>query len=256
MTRIIALVNSKGGVGKTTSTINLGAALAKTGKRVLLVDIDPQASLTYSLGIEAHNLEYTILNLLKEDVTADQIIIKLPSGYSVLPSNLLLANADLSLAGVPGREKLLQEGLGPIKGEYDYILIDCPPSLGILTQNGLCAASEVFITLQTEYLALLGMDNLLNVVANFSKRLNPGLSVTGIIGTMYDSRKNLSKGIIENIKDEFGSKLFNTLIRTNVALAEAPAGGVDIFTYSVDSNGAKDYIALAFEVIEQEVNNG
>jgi chromosome partitioning protein len=249
-TRIIALVNQKGGVGKTTSTKNIGAGLASLGYAVLLIDLDPQANLTYSLGIQAHNFNRTVYEVLKEEIPAsDAILYK--NGLYIIPSSINLSSAEIELSGTAGRELLLKEGLGDIAKDYDYILIDCPPSFGLLTLNALTTAKEVFIPLQTEFLALQGMTKLLDTVNIIKKRLNTGLEITGIIGTRYDSRKNLNREIIDNIKEHFGDKLFNTMIRDNIALAEAPSFGQDIFTYKRDSYGAEDYLNLCKEIIKR-----
>lgn len=250
MARIIALVNQKGGVGKTTSTINIGAALARAGKRVLLVDLDPQGNLTVSLGITAHELTATLYELLKGDVNAPQTIIK--GQYDVIPADIRLSGAELELSSQPGREMILKEALQPIQANYDYILIDCPPSLGLITLNGLTAAQEIFIPLQAEFLALNGMAQLLKTIDAVQKRLNPQLDISGIITTLYDSRKNLNKEVLEKIQQYFPDKAFKTLIRDNVALAEAPSFGKDIFEYRADSNGAEDYKRLSKEIIIQE----
>lgn len=250
MTRIIALVNQKGGVGKTTSTINIGAALAETGRRVLLVDLDPQGNLTVSLGIKAHEIDHTLYEVLKGDATATQATFK--GRYDTLPSDIRLSAAELELSSLPGREMILKEALQEVKENYDYILIDCPPSLGIITLNGLTAAQEIFIPLQAEFLALNGMAQLLTTIKAVQKRINPQLEISGIITTLYDNRKNLNKEVVEKIKEYFPEKVFDTLIRDNVALAEAPSFGQDIFTYKPDSNGAEDYKNLSKEVIKQE----
>lgn len=251
MARIIALVNQKGGVGKTTSTINIGAGLHKAGKRVLMVDLDPQGNLTVSVGIEAHNVPLTVFELLKgECETQEAITVR---GYDVLPADIRLSGADMELSGVPGREMLLKEALAQIAGNYDYILIDCPPSLGLITLNGLTAANEIFIPLQAEFLALNGMAQLLTTVKAVQKRLNPQFDITGIVVTLYDSRKNLNKEVLEKIRQYFPDKTFTTLIRDNIALAEAPSFGQDIYEYKADSKGAEDYKALCAEIIKQEV---
>lgn len=256
MARIIALVNQKGGVAKTTSTINIGAALANKGKKVLLIDLDPQGNLTASLNISAHELDNTIHEVLKGDSKIYKTI-KTINNYSVIPADIRLSGAEIELSSQPGREMILKERLGPIVVDYDYILIDCPPSLGLLTLNGLTAAKEIFIPLQAEYLALHGMGQLLKTVETVNKRLNPDLAITGIITTFYDNRKILNREVLEKIEAYFPDKLFNTRIRNNISLAEAPSYGMDIFQYKNNSNGAKDYAALTKEIIEQEgINNG
>lgn len=250
MTRVIALVNQKGGVGKTTSTINIGAGLAKKGKRVLLVDLDPQGNLTYSLGIKADEVNPTIYQVMKDEATAKDAIIK--GEFDVIPANIQLSGAELELSSVAGRELILKEAVEPLLPDYDYILIDAPPALNMLTVNALTACQEVFIPLQAEYLSLNGMLQLTNTVALVSKRLNNELKITGVIATLYDARKNLNREVIEAIQERFKDSLFKTYIRDNIALAEAPSYGKDIFSYQPNSNGASDYLKLVDEIIKQE----
>jgi chromosome partitioning protein len=247
--RIIALANQKGGVGKTTSTINIGTGLTQFGRTVLLADLDPQAHLTYSLGIPAHELEATIYEVLRGQTTLDKVMLQ-KYGVTILPASLDLSGAEIELAAVPGREFLLREAMSTLQ-EFDYVLLDCPPSLGLLTLNALTTATEVYIPLQTEFLALQGLSKLLQTVDIVKKRLNPTLSVTGIIGTRYDHRKKLSKEVVEKIQGYFGAILFPTLIRDNIALAEAPSFGQDIFTYRPLSHGAEDYRQLCQEIIKR-----
>jgi chromosome partitioning protein len=248
--KIIALMNQKGGVGKTTSTVNIGAGLNKLGKRVLLIDLDPQANLTYSLGIQGHDLRKTIYELLKGQISTSDVIVE-KNGLQVIPASLDLSGAEIELSGMAGREFLLRESLTKLS-DLDYVLLDCPPSLGLLTLNSLVAADEVYIPVQSEFLALQGMSKLLQTVEIVQKRLNPSLEITGIIGTRYDSRKTLNKEVVQKIQSYFGAKLFKTLIRDNVALAEAPSHGQDIFAYKSDSNGAEDYLKLCKEILKRE----
>lgn len=251
MGKIIAFANQKGGVGKTTSAINCGAALARFhGKNVLLVDLDPQAHLTTSLGQVGHKLKNTIYETLKGEATTQDSAIQI-GDLHLLPASIDLSAAENEFSRIPGREFLLKEAIGEIEQEFDYILIDCPPSLGLLTVNGFAAADEVYIPLQAEFLALHGMKQLLQVIEVVHKRLNDSLEITGIIGTMYDGRKLLNQEVIDKIKGYFGDKLFNTLIRVNVSLAEAPSFGQHIFDYRPGSAGADDYKALADEVIKR-----
>lgn len=249
MAKIIALVNQKGGTGKTTSTINIAAGLFNKGYKVLTIDLDAQGSLTASLGIETYNNPNTIYEALNGQIKAKDCIIK--KTFDIIPADIRLSGAEIELSSTPGRETILKEVLDPIVNIYDYILIDCPPSLTLLTLNGLVAAKEIYITLQPEYLALLGMSQLIKTIETVKKRLNPDLEVTGIIITMYDSRKILNKEVIESVETYFKGKLFNTRIRNNVALAEAPAQGLDIFSYKANSNGAEDYSNLVDEIIER-----
>ena len=243
----IALINQKGGVGKTTSTINLGAGLAMLGKSVLLVDLDPQAHLTYGLGIAAHDLVYTVYEVLRGEVTAQEAILK-RGQLEVLPSSLGLSAAEMELSGMAGREFLLKEALATLPPR-DFVLLDCPPSLGLLTLNALTAAQEVFIPLQTEFLALQGMSKLIDTINVVKKRLNPNLTISGIIGTQFDGRKNLNREVVEKIREYFADKFFETIIHDNVALAEAPSYGQTIFEYRPDCRGAQDYLALSREAV-------
>ena len=252
--KIIALTNQKGGVGKTTSTANLGAALALKGKKVLVIDLDPQAHLTTSLGVKEYELEKTIYEVFKGTVKIDEALIDLgkpDSNFWLLPSSLTFSVADSEFAGEAGREYLLKEAIQDMEHKFDYILIDCPPSLGLLTINGFTAADEVYIPLQTEYLAMHGMTQFLQVYNVVKKRVNPDLIISGIIGTMFDSRKKLNRKVIEKIQEYFGDSLFKTMIRSNISLAEAPSRGQDIFAYRADSAGADDYSALADEVLQR-----
>jgi len=249
--RSIAMINQKGGVGKTTSTVNIGAALANSGKRVLLIDFDPQAHLTSGVGLKPHELEHTVYDVLNgskslEDVTFEKF------GLEVLPSSLRLSGSEIELSSVPGREFLLKEVLDKYRVHFDYIIIDCSPSLGLLAVNALTAVNEVIIPLQTEFFALHGLKHLLETISIVQKRLNQNLSISGIIATRFDGRKTLSKEVVETIKNQFGSKLFQTMIRDNVSLAEAPSFGQTIFNYKNSSSGALDYLNLTKEIMKNE----
>ncbi|PAU93856.1 chromosome partitioning protein ParA [Aliifodinibius salipaludis] len=248
--KTIAFTNQKGGVGKTTSTINVGAGLAQEGFKVLLVDLDPQANLTYSLRLSSNRLENSIYEVLKGDIQADEAVIS-HNGFDIMPSSIDLSGAEMEFANEPAREMLLKNSLSSLSKDYDYILIDCPPNLGLLTLNAFTAVKEIFIVLQSEYLALHGLSKLMDVIQIVKERLNPDIEISGIICTLFDGRKNLNKEVVDHIQDYFGDKVFDTIIRDNVALAEAPSHHKTIFEYAPDSHGAKDYKALA-----QEIRNG
>jgi len=245
----VAIVNQKGGVGKTTTVVNLSVALARLGKKVLAIDIDPQAHLTYSLGIQAHQLDKTIYEVLKRQIPVLDVLIE-RTGFTLLPSSLDLAAADVELAGIPGREFLLKEAVEKLPEKYEYILIDCPPNLGILTLNALTTAQDVFIPVQCEFLALKGMSKLIQTVELVKERLNKKLKISGVIGTRFHKGKSLHREVKRNLKKHFGDKVFNTLIRENISLAEAPSYGQSIFEYAPRSHGAEDYLKLAKEVME------
>lgn len=247
--RVIALTNQKGGVGKTTSAVNIGAALVRLNQRVALVDLDPQAHLTVSLGITVEDDQRTVFEFLKGEASAEDVFVQ-RDGLHVVPATLELSAAEIEFSGIPGRELLLKEGIDRLGG-YDFVLLDCPPSLGLLTVNAFTSAGEVMIPLQTEFLALQGMSRLLQTVEVVKKRLNRRLEVTGIIATRYDGRKNLSKEVVARIRDYFGAKLFDTFIRENIALAEAPSFGKTIFEYAPASHGAEDYEGLANEILKK-----
>lgn len=249
MGKVIALVNQKGGTGKTTSTLNIAAALTNRGYKVLAVDLDAQGSLTASLNIQTYNNPNTIYEALKGQINGQECVIK--KNFDVMPADIRLSGAEIELSSLPGRETILREILDPLVNAYDYILIDCPPSLTLLTLNGLVAAKEIYISLQPEFLALLGMSQLIKTIETVKKRLNPDLKVTGIIITMYDNRKILNKEVIENVEAYFPDKIFDTRIRNNISLAEAPAQGMDIFSYKPGSNGAEDYNNLVDEILKR-----
>jgi chromosome partitioning protein len=249
---IAALINQKGGVGKTTSVINIGAGLARAGKRTMVVDLDPQAHLTYSLGIRSHELEKSIYELLKGEASLSDVQVE-RYGLSVIPATLDLSGAEVELAGEAGREFLLRESLTDAR-DFDYVLLDCPPSLGLLSLNALTAANEVYIPLQTEFLALQGMSKLIETIEKVRHRINKNIEVTGIIATQFDSRKVLNREVVDKIREHFGEKVFKTCIRDNVALAEAPSFGQTIFEYKESSNGAQDYSDLCKEIIARGQN--
>jgi len=251
MTRIIAISNHKGGVGKTTTTVNLSAGLARAGKKVLAIDTDPQANLTQSLGL-VEPQQHTIYGALRGDYGLKPVA--LTDNLHLIPSTLDLAGIELEIASKIARESILRKLLAPIVGQYDFILIDCPPSLGLITVNAFAAATEIFIPLQAEYLALHGLDKLIEAAEIVRQNINANLKITGVIVTLYDSRKVLNRDIAESVEEKeiFKGKVFKTYIRDNVALAEAPTGGTSVFDYAARSHGAKDYAALVKEVLEQK----
>ena len=247
MAIIISLINHKGGVGKTTSAINIGAGLVEIGKKVLLLDLDPQANLTLSLGIPRQPI--TIYESLRGE--SELIPYKVKEGLDVVPSTLDLSGAEMELINEAGREFILRELFEPVMEEYDYIIIDCPPSLGLLTLNSLTSSNYVIIPLQTEFLALQGLTKIKQVVDKVKFRLNKKLRIIGVVATMYDSRKVLNREVVETIKKYFGKRVFKTMVRDNVSLAEAPASRKDIFGYNKKSRGAIDYLNLSKEIDER-----
>lgn len=247
MGKIISLLNHKGGVGKTTSAINIGAGLVELGQKVLLIDLDPQANLTLSLGIPRQ--KYTIYESIRGE--SELVPYTAKEGLDVITSSLDLSGAEMELINEAGREYILQELFQPVLEEYDYIIIDCPPSLGLLTLNALTTSDYVYIPLQTEFLALQGLTKIKQVIDKVRFRLNKKLQIGGVIATMYDARKVLNRDVVATIQKYFGEKVFNTLIRDNVTLAEAPAQRMDIFSYAKSSNGAKDYLSLCKEILER-----
>ncbi|UCH84918.1 MAG: ParA family protein [Candidatus Latescibacterota bacterium] len=269
----IAVINQKGGVGKTTSTANIGAGLAILGKRVLLVDLDPQSHLGHSLGINNHGNGATVYDVLKGDISASTALVRKELGariarlqhdekghldtesqqlfFTLLPSAITLAGIDMELSALSAREFRLRDALRSIDGQYDYALIDCAPSLGLLTLNALTAADLVHIPVQTEYLALESLDKLFDTINHVKHKWNPGLEVGGIIATRFDGRKVLNREVVNKLKEHFGSLVFERVIRENIALAEAPSHGLDIFTYRPRSYGAEDYLRLCEEILER-----
>ena len=248
MSKVISISNHKGGVGKTTSALNIGAGLNKLGKKVLLIDLDPQANLSQSLGIIEH--EKNIYGAIRGEYKLQPInIIK---GLDLIPSTLDLSGAEVELSGEAGREYILKELIDPIKKQYDYVIIDSPPSLGLLTINSFTASDEVLIPLQAQYLAIQGLTKLVEVIDKIKKRLNKSLKVGGVFITQYDNRKVLNRDVVTTIKSHFKNEVFKTKIRDNVALAEAPTQGVDIFRYQPKSKGAEDYLALCKEIIKNK----
>lgn len=253
MGRIIAIANQKGGVGKTTTSINLSASLAAKGKKVLVIDTDPQGNTTSGFGIDKNELENTIYELILGECSIGDCIIKevIPN-VSVLPSNVNLAAAEIELIGVDKKEYILKNEVDYIKEEYDFIIIDCPPSLNMLTINSMTTANSVLVPIQCEYYALEGLSQLIHTVNLVKERLNPALVMEGVVFTMYDSRTNLSMQVVENVKQNLNQRVYNTLIPRNIRLAEAPSYGMPINMYDAKSAGAEAYMQLADEVIKNK----
>lgn len=253
MAKKIAIVNQKGGVGKSTTAVNLSAGLAEKNNNVLLIDIDPQGNASSGLGIEKAEVEYTIYDLLIEsEPPAKAILQSATKNLDIIPANIELAGAEIELVSIISRESRLKKSLKNIKKNYDYIIIDCPPSLGLLTLNALTAADSVLVPIQCEYYALEGLGQLMNTIELVRKNLNSNLRIEGVLMTMYDARTNLSEQVIDEVKDYFSELVFETIIPRNVRLSEAPSFGKAILDYSSNSKGAKAYRKLAEEVISLE----
>lgn len=250
MGRVISVSNQKGGVGKTTTTVNVSAFIAEKGKRVLVVDIDPQANAGFGLGVNAMESNRTIYEVLIGEVPIHESIVPTPvPNLWLLPSNIHLAGAQVDLLDMDGKEHILRKALDGIRDQYEYIFIDCPPSLGILTLNSLAAADSVMIPLQCEYYALEGLSQLLRIIAMVQENLNRRLVIEGVVLTMYDSRTNLSQQVVTDVRDYFGDKVFKTIIPRNVRLSEAPSFGKPIGLYDRGSIGSATYEKLADEVM-------
>jgi chromosome partitioning protein len=249
--KIIAITNQKGGVGKTTTAINLAASLSRSGSRVLLVDIDPQGNATVGSGVAMRELELGVYEVLLGGATIRQALVSIEAGYDLLPSHPDLSGAQVEMQQLPQRDYRLREALNSVSDQYDFVIIDCPPALNVLTVNALTAAREVLIPVQCEYYALEGLTSLMETVNLVRQGLNPELSVLGLIRTMYDSRNGLAREVSEQLSEHFENRLFRTVIPRNVRLAEAPSYGMPVIDYDRKCSGSQAYLALACEVLRR-----
>jgi chromosome partitioning protein len=245
----IAVINQKGGVGKTTSVVNISAGLGRLGRSVMAMDMDPQSHLTFSLGIREEVPSGGVYGLMKGDLSLPETLVE-AGGMALVPSSADLSGLEVELAGRPGREYALRDALGTVSG-YDFLFMDCPPTLGLLSLNALVAADEVYIPLQAEFLALQGLGRLLQSVRKVRERLNAGLEIGGVFATRFDRRRGLNNEVLTMLYDYFKEKLFQTVIRDNIALAEAPSHGRSIFDYRAKSHGAEDYMSLCKEILKR-----
>lgn len=253
MGRTIAIANQKGGVGKTTTAINLSASLAAKGKKVLVIDMDPQGNTTSGFGIDKNELENTVYEMILGECSIQECLMQeILENISIIPSNVNLAAAEIELIGVDKKEYILKNEVDWIKDQYDFVIIDCPPSLSMLTVNAMTTADTVLVPIQCEYYALEGLSQLIHTVNLVRERLNPTLDIEGILFTMYDSRTNLSTQVVENVKNHLNQKIYTTMIPRNIRLAEAPSYGMPINLYDPRSAGAESYMSLADEVIKRK----
>ena len=250
MAHVVAIINQKGGVGKSTTAINLAACLGDLGKRVLVVDFDPQGNATSGFGVDKDGLEADVYDALMNDVPVADIVVPSPvEGVEVAPATIQLAGAEIELVSVMARESVMRYALESVRESYDYVFVDCPPSLGLLTVNALVAADSLLIPIQCEFYALEGLSKLLESMRMVKGRLNPGLGIFGVVMTMFDARTTLSRQVVEEVRDYFGEQVFQTVIPRNVKLSEAPSHGLPINRYASSSTGAQAYRALAEEVV-------
>lgn len=253
MGRIIAIANQKGGVGKTTTAINLSACLVEEGKKVLTIDMDPQGNTTSGLGVEKDELKYTVYELMLDECTIRESMVQTEiENLFLLPSNVNLSGAEIELLGIEEKEYVLKNAVDYIKEDFDFIIIDCPPSLSMLTVNAMTTADTILVPIQCEYYALEGLSQLIYTINLVQKRLNPTLQMEGVVFTMYDARTNLSLQVVENVKSNLTTNIYKTIIPRNIRLAEAPSHGLPINLYDAKSTGAESYRLLAKEVIERE----
>ena len=253
MRRTIAIANQKGGVGKTTTAINLSACLAEKRKKVLAVDMDPQGNMTSGLGVDKDSVENTIYNLIIGEAKMEEVLIKnVLENLDIIPTNIDLSGAEIELLDVEEKEYIVRNEINKIKDNYDFIIIDCPPSLSMLTINAMTTADSVLVPIQCEYYALEGLSQLIHTVKLVRDRLNPKLTIEGVVFTMYDARTNLSLQVVENVKDNLEQTIYKTIIPRNIRLAEAPSYGIPINKYDPKSAGAESYLRLANEVIDKE----
>lgn len=253
MSRIIAIANQKGGVGKTTTAINLASCLAEAGEKVLTIDLDPQGNMTSGLGVDKNEVENTVYELMLEECSIKESMTDtVVEGMKIIPSNVNLAGAEIELLGINEKEYILKNAVDYIRDDYDYIIIDCPPSLNMLTINAMTTADSVLVPIQCEYYALEGLSQLIHTIDLVQQRLNPELEIDGVVFTMYDVRTNLSNQVVDNVKTNLDAKIYETLIPRNIRLAEAPSHGLPINLYDSKSAGAESYRALAKEVMERK----
>jgi len=253
LVKVIAIANQKGGVGKTTTAVNLSACLADLGKKVLLVDLDPQGNSTSGFGFDKTKIKQSIYDILVNDIPADSVILKSQiENLMILPATIQLAGAEIELVSIMSRETKLKRVLDKIKYNYEYVLIDCPPSLGLLTINALTAANSVLVPIQCEFYALEGLSQLMNTVTLVQKNLNTALSLEGVVLTMFDARTNLSIQVVDEVKNHFRHKVYQTIIPRNIRLSEAPSHGQPVIRYDPKSKGSQVYFDLAREVIDDE----
>lgn len=257
MGRIIAIANQKGGVGKSTTAINLSSCLGEMGQKVLTIDMDPQGNTTSGMGVEKEEQENTVYELLLGECEIEETILELEfDNISLIPSNVNLAGAEIELIGIEGKEYILRNQIDKVKEQYDYIIIDCPPSLNMLTINAMTTADTVLVPIQCEYYALEGLSQLMHTIELVQERLNPDLEIEGVVFTMYDARTNLSLQVVENVKNNLNQNIYKTIIPRNVRLAEAPSHGLPINYYDTKSTGAESYRLLAEEVIHRGDEEG